>query len=278
MRWNRVWTVARIDLHRLFISKDYWVPMVILMGIFFVFIPWVLLGVVTRPQSLEIVQQIGEVLTSLPGAASDVVEGATPQARAAYSLAVFLLAPVAIVVPLTISSAVGAQAIVGERERGIGEFLAHSPLSVKEIYAGKLLASAIPGYAATLVGFSIYALIVNFRAGPLVGHWFFPTPGWWLLILWVVPPFLLVALSIIVRLSARVQSTAAAQQAASLISLPIIMASYVATSGFVLDPTLAAAIVGTVAWILAIWSLASGSRAMNRERLLGVGIEVSKAS
>ena len=273
MNWSKVWTVARIDLHRLFISKDYWVPMVILMGIFFIFIPWVLLGVVTRPQSLEIVQQIGDVLTSLPGTASDVVQGETAQARAAYSLAVFLLAPVAIVVPLTISSAVGAQAIVGERERGIGEFLAHSPLQIKEIYAGKLLASAIPGYAATVVGFGIYSLIVNFRAGPLVGGWFFPTTGWWLLILWVVPPFLLVALSIIVRLSARVQSTAAAQQAASLISLPIIMASYVASSGFVLNPTVAAAIVGSVAWVLATWGIVSGARAISRERLLGVGVE-----
>ena len=79
------------------------------------------------------------------------------------------------------------------------------------------------------------------------------------------------ALAIIVRLSARVQSTAAAQQAASLISLPIIMASYVASSGFVLNPTMAAAIVGSVAWVLAIWGIASGARAINRERLLGVG-------
>jgi ABC-type Na+ efflux pump permease subunit len=256
-------------MHRLFISKDYWVPMVILAGIFFVFIPWVLLSIVTRPQSLGIAQQIGDLLASLPGTQS-VIQGDTDQARAAFSLAVFLLAPVAIVVPLTISSAVGAQSIVGERERGIGEFLAHSPLRVKEIYAGKLLASVIPGYLATIVGFGVYSLIVNMRAGPLVGGWFFPTAGWWLLILWVVPPFLLVALSIIVRLSARVQSTAAAQQAASLVSLPIIMASYVASSGFVLNPTLAAGIAGGFAWALAIWGITSGARAITRERLLGV--------
>ena len=148
-------------------------------------------------------------------------------------------------------------------------------MQIREIYAGKLLASAIPGYVATVVGFGIYSFIVNFRAGPVVGGWFFPTAGWWLLILWVVPPFLLVALSIIVRLSARVQSTAAAQQAASLVSLPIIMASYVASSGFVLNPTLAATIVGSVAWILAIWGISSGARAISRERLLGVGVDTA---
>ena len=67
MRWSKVWTVARIDLHRLFISKDYWIPMVILGGIFFVFIPWVLLGVVTRPQSIDIVQQRSDLLPPGPG-------------------------------------------------------------------------------------------------------------------------------------------------------------------------------------------------------------------
>jgi hypothetical protein len=34
---------------------------------------------------------------------------------------------------------------------------------------------------------------------------------------------------------------------------------------------MAAAIVGSVAWVLAIWGIASGARAINRERLLGVG-------
>jgi ABC-2 type transport system permease protein len=62
---------------------------------------------------------------------------------------VYLFAPVAVVVPLTISTAVGAATIVGERERGTGEFLAHSPADVREIYLGKLIASLIPGYVTT---------------------------------------------------------------------------------------------------------------------------------
>lgn len=271
MRWAKVWTVARADLHRLFISKDYWIPMVILGGIFFVFIPWVLLGVVTRPQSISIVAQIGEVLTSLPGAAGDIVQGETAQARAAYSLAVFLLAPVAIVVPLTISSAVGAQAIVGERERGIGEFLAHSPLTIREIYAGKLLASALPGYIATLGGFAVYALIVNLRAGPVVGGWFFPTTGWWLLIFWVVPPFIAFAISVIVMVSGRVRSAAAAQQTATLVTLPVIVLAYAIASGLLYDPVVSALTVGVVAWLAAAVTLGWGARSLHRARLLGVG-------
>ena len=273
MKRSGAWTVARIDLVRLFKSKDYWVPMIILAGLFFVVIPWMLLGIVGGATGNQLISQIGNVIDALPGPIQENIESDTPQAQAAYAFAVYLLAPIAIIVPLTISSAVGAHTIVGERERGTGEFLAHSPLTEREIYLGKLIASLIPGFLATAVGFGIYSLIVNIRVGEAVGGWFFPTTGWWLLILWVVPPFIAIALSIIVWVSSRVRSTAAAQQAASLVSLPVILASYGISSGLLYDPTAAALAVGVFAWILAIIGLLAGSRTLGRERLLGVGLD-----
>lgn len=273
LRWDRAWTVAAIDLRRLFKSKDYWLPMSLLAGVFFVFMPWVLLSLVTRAETTPLLNQIGGVLESLPGALQENIIGESLTGRASYALAVFLLAPIAIVVPLTISSAVGAHAIVGERERGTGEFLAHSPLTESEIYVGKLLASLIPGYIATFVGFGIYSLIVNIQVGPEVGGWFFPTAGWWLLILFVMPPFLAVALSVILWVSGRVKSTVAAQQSATLVSLPIIMASYAVSSGLLINPTFAALAIGVVAWILAALGLRAGTAAVRRDRLLGVGID-----
>lgn len=275
MSWSRAWIVARIDLRRLLKSRDYLIPLTLLAGIFFVAMPWVLLALVTRTESSQLIDQIGGVLRALPGAVQDNVQGDTTQAQASFALAVYLLAPIAIVVPLTISSAVGAHAIVGERERGTGEFLAHSPLTEKEIYVGKLIASLIPGYIATIAGFTIYSLIVNIQVGELVGGWFFPTAGWWLLILWVMPPFLAVALSVIVWVSARVRSTVAAQQAATLVSLPIILASYGISSGFVVDPTISALVFGVAMWILAIGGLLAGARVFQRDILLGVGIKAS---
>jgi ABC-type Na+ efflux pump permease subunit len=273
VRLEQAWTVARIDLKRLFKSKDYWVPMIFLAGVFFIGIPWLMLGIVSGAASNQLITQIGNVIDALPGPIQENIQGDTPQAQAAYAFAVYLLAPIAIIVPLTISSAVGAHTIVGERERGTGEFLAHSPLTETEIYIGKLIASLIPGFLATGVGFGIYSLIVNIRIGPEVGGWFFPTAGWWLLIFWVVPPFIAVALSVIVWVSSRVRSTAAAQQSATLVSLPVILASYGVSSGLLYDPTGAAIVVGIFAWILAAIGLISGSRALNRERLLGVGLD-----
>ena len=273
MRWIMVKAVIRADLHRLFKTRDYWIPLVILGALFFVVLPAALLGSLTLVERSGIAEQIGEIVGTLPDAIQDNIQGDTASTRASYAVAVYLLAPIAIVVPLTISSAVGANSIVGERERGTGEYLAHSPLTVREIYVGKLIASLLPGYAAGIVGFGLYAIVVNLIVGSQIGGWFFPTGGWMLLVLWVVPPFIAIALAMILRLSARVRSAASAHQASSLVTLPVILMSYGVASGLLYSPILSAAAAGLVAWIIALMLLASGAKAIKRERLLGVASE-----
>lgn len=268
---RRMLVVARTDLRQLIRSKDYLLPMVALGALFFLVVPLVLLLVVSSLGESSLATRVSESLEVLPPQARAQVRGDSPSGRTAYAMAVFLLAPVAVVVPLTISTAVGAATIVGERERGTGEFLAHSPASTREIYLGKLLASVVPGYATTIVGFGCYAVMVNVIVGPDVGGWFFPTAQWWLMMLWIIPPFLLLTLSLVLRLSARVRSTAAAQQASGLITLPLIAVAYAQATGSLMGAgPLPGVLLGACAWVLAIWSLHRGVRSVTRARLLGV--------
>ena len=146
MNWRRTWAVTTTDLRQLAKSRDYWLPMSILAVLFFVILPVVALNTVTSVQNSEVAQQIGVVLDTLPVTVQENIQGDTPGARAAYAIAVYLLAPIAVVVPLTIAAAVGSNTIVGEREKGTGEFLAHSPITERELYTGKLMAALIPGY------------------------------------------------------------------------------------------------------------------------------------
>jgi ABC-2 type transport system permease protein len=223
-RWARMWTVARTDLRQLLESRDFWIPMALLGSFFFVLVPGFLLVVIDGVGNVGAVQQVSQALQLLPSSAQAAVpQGADPAAKVQFVLAVYLFAPIAVVVPLTISSAIGASTIVGERERGTGEFLAHCPADTREIYLGKLVASIIPGYLTSAIGFGAYSLIVNLVVGPDVGGWFFPTASWWLLIVWVLPAFLAISLSLVLRLSARVKSTAAAQQATGLVTQPLII-------------------------------------------------------
>lgn len=244
--------------------------MVVLAGIFFVVIPTALLLGITSIGSVKTVQKVSAALELLPQKAQKAVQGATPADRTSYALAVYLFAPLAVIVPLTISTAVGANTLVGERERGTGDFLAHSPASEREIYLGKLIASVLPGYLTTLIGFGLYSLSVNLIVGPRVGGWFFPTRDWWILMLWVIPPFLAITLSVVLRLSARVKSAAAAQQAAGMVSLPLIMIAYGQSSGALLGADVSGIALGAVAWVLAVIGLVRGARAVTRPRLLGI--------
>jgi len=270
MNWHRTLTVARTDLRQLVLAKDFWMPMGILGAIFFVVVPFVLLLSITSLGDVTAVKQIADTLEVLPQQAQEQIKGDTPQGRTSYALAVYLFAPMAVVVPLTISTAVGAATLVGERERGTGEFLAHSPAATREIYLGKLLASLVPGYFTTLVGFTAYSLIVNLIVGPEVGGWFFPTAQWWLLMLWVLPGFLLIGLSLVLRLSGRVKSTAAAQQASGLITLPLIAISYAQASGAIYGTATTTMVIGAIAWAVGLFSTARGMRSVRRQRLLGV--------
>ena len=214
-------------------------------------------------------KNVSAALEVLPERAQEAIRGDTGSDRTAYALAVYLFAPMAVIVPMTISTAVGANTLVGEKESGAGEFLAHSPASEREIYLGKLIASLLPGYVTTLIGFGLYALSVNLIVGPHVGGWFFPTPAWWVLMLRVVPPFLAITLSVVLRLSARVKS-AAAQQASGLVTLPLIMLSYAQSTGGLLGAGSAGFWVGLCAWTAAVLGLMRGARAVTRPRLLGV--------
>ena len=268
--WSRTRIVARTDLKQLVLARDFWLPMGILGSIFFVIVPLVLLLSITSLGDGPAVRSVADTLDVLPRAAQDQIKGDTPQGRTSYALAVFLFAPMAIVVPLTISTAVGAATLVGERERGTGEFLAHSPAGTREIYLGKLLASLVPGYLTTMVGFTCYSLIVNLIVGPEVGGWFFPTRQWWLLMLWVLPGFLLIGLSFVLRLSGKVTSTAAAQQASGLITLPLIAISYAQASGAVYGTATTTIAIGAIAWTIGLTSTWRGMAAVERHRLLGV--------
>lgn len=270
MNRGRMWAVARNDLRQLAHSPDFWAPMLVLAALFFVVIPTFLLLIIGRLGSVGTVRNVSAALDLLPQQAQHAIRGLSAADRTSYALAVYLFAPMAVIVPMTISTAVGANTLVGEKERGTGEFLAHSPASEREIYLGKLIASLVPGYATTMVGFALYSLAVNLIVGPRVGGWFFPTPAWWVLMLWVVPPFLAITLSVVLRLSARVKSAAAAQQASGLVTLPLIMISYAQSTGGLLGHGHAGLVVGALAWAAAVFGLIRGARAVTRPRLLGV--------
>ena len=104
---------------------------------------------------------------------------------------------------------------------------------------------------------------MNLIVGPKVGGWFFPTANWWVLMLWVLPPFIALALAMILAISARVSSAAAAQQASALVTLPLIVIAYGVASNTLFKGELLAIGIGALAWLGAIFALWRASYAVS---------------
>ena len=231
MNWHRMWTVAKTDLKQLIGAKDFWIPMSVLGGLFFLVIPTILLLTITALGDVEAVQNVSETLEVLPEAARNGSR-ATPRRPGRPTRWRSTCSPRS---PSSCRSPSRPPSARPRSSASVSAARASSwptpPPRTREIYVGKLIASLTPGYVTTIVGFGAYSLMVNLIVGPEVGGWFFPTTEWWMLMLWVVPPFLALTLSLVLRLSARVKSTAAAQQASGLVSLPLILVAYGQSSG-----------------------------------------------
>jgi ABC-type Na+ efflux pump permease subunit len=266
---TRIRAIARADLRQLRQSRDFWVPLAAIATFMFVLLPAVMLWVVSTVRDPELLARIVDVVGRLPDPLRRELTGTDPEVQAAYTLAIFFFAPLVTLVPLTIGSSISANTFVGERERGSGEFLAHSPASTADIYLGKLLAALLPAYGTAAVGVVAYSVMVNLVLAT-GGTAFFPTGNWWIFVVWVIPPLLALAIALILSLSSRVSSGAAAQQASSLIALPIVILAYAVSERSLFGSPGLAWLVGALAWIGAALAVRRGARRLERERLLGV--------
>ncbi len=271
MNATRVNAVARADLRQLRESKDFWVPLSIIALFMFVVVPAVMLYVISTVQDPTLLAKLVDVVGRLPEPLRVRLAGAPPEVQASYTLAVYFFAPLVTLVPLTISSSISANTFVGERERGSGEFLAHSPASTVDIYLGKLIAALIPGYFTAVGGLVVYSAVVNLVVSTRTDGVLFPTGNWWVFMLWVMPPLLALAVALIVSISSRVTSGAAAQQASSLIALPIVILAYAVSEKSLFGSAWPAWIVGAIAWGGAAFAIWRGATTLDRERLLGIG-------
>ena len=81
---------------------------------------------------------------------------------------------------------------------------------------------------------------------------------------------MVIGLSLVLRLSGKVKSTAAAQQASGLITLPLIAISYAQASGAIYGTAGTTIIIGAITWAIGLTSTWRGMSSVKRQRLLGV--------
>lgn len=160
-----------------------------------------------------------DVLALLPGTANtESVELAIAGIIFNYILPAFFL-----MIPIMTASVMAASAFVGEKEKHTLETLLYCPLSVKEIFRAKVLASFLLSMLVSLVSFAVMLTVLELESVFLMGSPLLPGGGWVIVLFLLSPAVSLIAVTLIVRNSARAQSVEESQQSAVFLIIPVIL-------------------------------------------------------
>lgn len=135
-----------------------------------------------------------------------------------YIFPVFFL-----MIPIMTASIMSASAFVGEKERHTLETLLYCPLTLQQIFQAKVLASFLLSMLVSLISFVSMLLVIETELYFLTDSILFPSVNWLVVILLVSPALSLIAVTLIVRGSAKAQSMEESQQAAIFLIIPLVL-------------------------------------------------------
>ena len=213
----------------------------------------------------EEVEELQQLMRLLPAEAQAV--GA--EALMAKLLLDNILPMFFLIIPIMAASVMAASSFVGEKEQSTLETLLYSPLTVRQLFHAKVLASFLFSMLISWISFLLMVLVLGAESFALTGVMLIPGISWLLVLVLLSPAVSLIAITMIVRGSAKAQNVMEAQQKAAFLILPVVFLIAGQFIGAMLINAwiLAglAVVLGLAAWILLKISL----RKFSGEMLLG---------
>jgi ABC-2 type transport system permease protein len=222
MNRKMIWAIAKKDMRAVFRSGKVWIGLVLLPLLMGVAIPGAAVAVLRFSElgSADMQELLG-LLDAIP-ALQDSTAYPTDNHKLIYLFVNYMLGPLFLLIPVINAMMIAVNSFVGEKERRTLESLLLAPIEVRDLFAGKLLASFIPSFAATVASFVLCGIVVDSLAYGLFGGLIFPSWTWVVMLLWVTPAFTLLAILFSVFVSARSKGFQEAQQVAGVVVLPIV--------------------------------------------------------
>lgn len=259
---RQMWAILVKDLKAILANRQVWLPMIILPLILSVFMPSLFfVGLAKGTQKLS---RLAPMLRVLP---PELVFQADVQ-KIFYVVLNFTFPPLFLLIPLMTGSIIGASCLVGEKEHGTLETLLYTPVTLRQLFFGKLLATFVPAYLVTLLSFGVFTLVINWKGAAYLGGLTFPNEKWLILIFCISPAVILFGLSAMVIISAYASTFQGAQQLSGFVVLPFMALLIAQVSGaFALQTW--HLVAGTPLLLLLDWLLMTFSlRRLTYERLL----------
>ena len=192
----------------------------------------------------EEVEELQQLMRLLPAEAQAV--GA--EALMAKLLLDNILPMFFLIIPIMAASVMAASSFVGEKEQSTLETLLYCPLTVKQLFYAKVLASFLMSMLVSWSSFLVMVLVLGLEFYVLTGGMMTLGVSWVLVMVCLSPAVSLIAITLIVRRSAKAQNVMEAQQKAAFLVLPVVF-------------LIAGQFIGAMlinAWILAGLSLGLG--------------------
>ncbi|MCM1215172.1 MAG: ABC transporter permease [Lachnospiraceae bacterium] len=180
-----------------------------------------------------------------------------------YMLPVFFM-----LIPIMAASVMAACSFVGEKEKRTLETLLYCPLSLKQIFRAKVLAAFLLSMLVSAISFVLMLAVLEAETCLLAGFFILPDAKWLLILLLVAPAISLIAITLIVKASAKAQSVEDAQQGAVFLIFPIIMLLVGQSTGILLLNAWVLLALGVVCAVIAALLLKQSMSSFKYEALL----------
>lgn len=171
-------------------------------------------------------------------------------------------------IPIMAASVMAASSFVGEKEKRTLETLLYCPLTVAQIFQAKILASFIMSMAVSFLSFFAMLIVVEAELRLFSGTVFIPAVTWLIVMLLVAPAVSLIAITMIVRGSAKSQTMEESQQRSAFLILPIVLLVAGQFAGFILISGWVLLGLGIVLMAVAILLIRGALGRFNYETLL----------
>lgn len=207
-------------------------------------------------------EDLGPLIAQLPELANWNVGEVTQFVIVNQFLTFFLM------MPLIVSMTIAAQSIVGEKQNKTLEPLLATPIKTGELLIGKALTAMLPALLATWAAFVVFAIAARFLIASDRVYTALLNPKWIVAMLVLAPMLALLAVSVTVTISARVNDARSVQQIAGFLVLPIVVLGVAQTAGLILLNAYTFLLGALAVAILDVIILRIGVRMFQRERIL----------
>lgn len=235
------------DMKEVVRNKQVFLPMIVVPLIILVLLPALFVAIsFFGAESPELLQDMSSLIARLP----DAYKGYNPGQLFMVVAINYIFPAFFLIVPVMISSILGASSFVGEREKKTMESLLYTPITMEELLKAKILGTFIPSYLASLLAFVLFGAAVNVGGYLHFGRLIFPDVKWVIIALWLTPIVTLFSITFTVLVSAKSKTFQGAMQISGLMVLPVVLLIVGQFAGlFLLDAMIVVAIGAVMLFI-----------------------------